>query len=90
MSIMGEMGARVQVRVGVQLSILLCELGWDLNCGVERIFMMTGMTGDGRFVGMLGVAFAQQDGEGAGGAVTDSWAVHLWLHSLSWLLPVTP
>ena len=47
MSIMGEMGARVQVRVGVQLSILLCVLGWDLNCGVEGVFMMTGMTGTG-------------------------------------------
>lgn len=29
---------------------------------------------------MLGVAFAQQDGEGAGGAVTDSWAVYLGHH----------
>ena len=48
MSMIGEMGARVvQVPVGVQLSILLCELGWDLNCGVERVFMMTGMTGTG-------------------------------------------
>lgn len=48
MSMIREMmGARVQVPVGVQLSILLCELGWDLNCGVERIFMMTGMTGTG-------------------------------------------
>jgi hypothetical protein len=47
MSMMGEMGARVQVPVGVQLSILLCELGWDLNCGVERVFIMTGMTGTG-------------------------------------------
>lgn len=48
MSMIGEMGSRVQVRVvGVQLSILLCVLGWDLNCGVERIFMMTGMTGTG-------------------------------------------
>lgn len=32
---------------------------------------------------MLGVAFAQQDGEGAGGAVTDSWGC---IPMASWLI----
>jgi hypothetical protein len=72
MSKVGETGAKVQVPVGVLLSILPCVLGWVLNSGVEDIFMMAGMTRTGDNVGMLGVAFAWLDGEGAGGAVTDS------------------